>query len=134
MFILKGNPVPLARARFSQYKVYDSQKHLRVSKCIELEQQVEQQLLRDQPIQLQATFFMPIPKSYSKKRYKTVLGQPHIFKPDISNLIKWIEDLATGIIYHDDCVITQIIANKVYDPKPRTEFSFTIYEADRNED
>lgn len=47
----------------------------------------------------------------------------HQYKPDLSNLLKWIEDCATGIIYRDDCIIASICAKKLYAESPRTEFT-----------
>jgi Holliday junction resolvase RusA-like endonuclease len=46
----------------------------------------------------------------------------HIARPDLSNLIKFIEDIAIGILYGDDSIIAEIYARKCYDATPRTEF------------
>lgn len=76
----------------------------------------------DGPLQLDVTFYMPIPKT----RLKTIkIGQPHISKSDLDNLIKWCCDLCTNIVYHDDAIISVINAKKIYDTNPRTEFYFT---------
>lgn len=37
-------------------------------------------------------FFMPMPKSWSKKKRAEMKGQPHRQAPDLSNLIKALED------------------------------------------
>ena len=51
--------------------------------------------------------------------------QPHYSRPDLSNLIKFIEDVATGILYKDDCIIAELVSYKHYDTNPRTEFMIT---------
>lgn len=70
---------------------------------------------------MEIAFFMPIPKSKSIK----LKGEYHHIRPDLSNLIKMVEDIAQSIVYHDDCIISSISAKKTYDLNPRTEFSFT---------
>ena len=41
-------------------------------------------------------FFIPMPKSWSKKRRDATLGHPHRSRPDISNLLKALEDALYG--------------------------------------
>ena len=67
---------------------------------------------------------MPIPKS-NKKKLATYGGTYHHIKPDLSNMLKFTEDVAQSIIYADDCIIAEISAKKIYDHNPRTEFFFT---------
>lgn len=38
------------------------------------------------------TFVLPMPKSWPKKKRDEMRGQPHVQKPDLSNLLKAIED------------------------------------------
>ena len=47
-----------------------------------------------------------------------------MFAPDLSNLIKLLEDaiVDTKVVLTDDRIISKIIAKKVYDDNPRTEF------------
>jgi Holliday junction resolvase RusA-like endonuclease len=52
-------------------------------------------------------------------------GRLHVSKPDLSNLLKFMEDLAVDIrILKDDCLIAETTCRKVYDDNPRTEFIF----------
>lgn len=46
-------------------------------------------------------FIMPMPKSWSKKKKKDMAGKPHTQKPDLSNLLKSLEDA----VYADDSAI-----------------------------
>ena len=38
------------------------------------------------------TFVLPLPVSYSKKKQSSLVGQPHQIRPDLSNLLKALED------------------------------------------
>ncbi len=37
-------------------------------------------------------FTMPMPKSWSAKKKREMVGTPHLFRPDLSNLLKALED------------------------------------------
>lgn len=92
-----------------------------LSSSIYLQSQHNSLKLYDGPLHLDVTFYFPFPKNFPK--YKRIPGTYKISKSDLSNLIKWVEDTANGILYHDDAIISSICAKKVYDIKPRTEFT-----------
>jgi Holliday junction resolvase RusA-like endonuclease len=72
-------------------------------------------------------FYMPIPKS-SSKRKRTALAGDCIFhnkKPDFDNLSKFYCDAANGILYHDDSQIVKGSFKKVYSENPRTVITIT---------
>ena len=66
----------------------------------------------------------------SPKKRLELENKLHHFKPDLSNLIKFVEDLANGIIYKDDSQISCITACKVYSQYPRTEFTISSLSKD----
>ena len=72
-------------------------------------------------IALYVVFYMPIPKSWSKKKKEEMNGRPHLFKPDNSNILKLIEDRANGILYDDDKRIYKHHLEKIYSYEPRIE-------------
>lgn len=122
IYVIKGNPVALARARFgNNKKVYDPQKNLKLISSIDLSCQHGDLPLFTKALHLDVTFFMPIPTCAKKRGQR--LGELHIFTPDLSNLIKYIEDISTGVLYTDDRLIASISSKKVYDNNPRTEFT-----------
>lgn len=56
------------------------------------------------------TFVLPMPASFSKKRKAEWAGKPHMQRPDLSNLIKALEDA----IYSEDSVIYDIHLTKIW--------------------
>jgi len=63
------------------------------------------------PIILNLTFIMPIPKSFSKLRIeyiKSGLEIPHVKRPDLDNLIKWVKDCLNGWLWKDDSQVYRI--------------------------
>ena len=124
-FVLYGNPIPLARHRTANGRTYDPQKALKNGLHWDLLAQAPKCKSLSGPLELHITFFMPIPKSLSSKKYDALLLTPHYKKPDLSNLIKFYEDICNGLIYKDDAQIVSISAKKLYDSEPRTEFKLT---------
>lgn len=125
MYIIQGKPVPLARPRFTPYtnKVYDAQKNEKLVTSIQLQLQHGSIPLLIGPLHMNVTFYMPIPIHGPNGRKKE--GHPHQIKPDLSNLIKWCEDVAVGVILSDDAIIAAVTAKKIYSANPRTEFFFS---------
>lgn len=123
-YVLIGDPVPLARPRFAFRKVFDSQKALKISTMLELENQQGNTPLLSGPLHLDATFYMKTPQSMSKSKRDILYGTPHIYTPDLDNLIKWICDIGSGIIYEQDSIVSSISATKIYGPVAQTQFKF----------
>lgn len=74
------------------------------------------------PIEMHLTFYLPIPKSTSRKA--TVQMQNEVIlptkKPDFDNLAYLVTNALKGIIYVDDSQVTDCIIRKRYSDKPRT--------------
>jgi Holliday junction resolvase RusA-like endonuclease len=84
----------------------------------------------DTPIKLELTFFMPRPKAHygtgaKSECLKDSAPEWQSSKPDIDNLVKFVQDSLNGIYYKDDALIYQLIAIKVYSERPRTEIILT---------
>lgn len=122
VYILPGDPTPLARPRFGNKTVWDAQKGQKLVNGIGLREQHENVPLFEGALHLDITFYFPVPK-VNRKHHK--VGAFHIFKPDLSNLIKYVEDVAVDILYKDDAIIAKITAQKLYAEHPRTEFTIT---------
>lgn len=59
-------------------------------------------------IYMETTFYLTRPKSLPKKVVY------HVKKPDVSNLVKAIEDALEGICYHNDSQIVKSVIQKEY--------------------
>jgi Holliday junction resolvase RusA-like endonuclease len=121
-YIIEGTPVPLQRVRFMERHCWDAQKQLKTKLRIILEAQHDGRPLYTGALRMEFWFYFPFKQSLSEAKKAHQSGRSHIFKPDLSNLIKLYEDISTGILYHDDCIIAEIIARKCYDAASRTEF------------
>ena len=62
------------------------------------------------PDKMELVFFMPMPKSWSKKKQAEMVGKPHRQKPDIDNLIKAFMDA----LYEEDSVVYSVKAEKYW--------------------
>jgi len=70
----------------------------------------------NKPLKAEITVFMPVPKSYSKKKREQALSnqiRPTV-KPDCDNIAKNINDALNGIVYPDDKQIVTLTINKYY--------------------
>jgi len=61
--------------------------------------------LMEKPVEMSFYFYMPIPKSWSRKKKALMRGQFHTQKPDLDNLIKAMKDTLTGHAFTDDCYV-----------------------------
>lgn len=73
------------------------------------------------PIELNLTFYMPIPQSWSKVKQKRAEGQLHTSKPDRDNLEKGICDSLNKIVWKDDGQVCDGRTRKFYSSEPRVE-------------
>ena len=80
---------------------------------------------KDVPLKLTATYYMPIPKSASKKLKTSLDGWWHTKKPDTSNITKSVEDALNELAYADDSQIAWLDCRKIYGEPPRLEVEFT---------
>ena len=74
------------------------------------------------PVDLWVRFYMPIPKSTSKKNRNLMnLGLiRHTKRPDLDNLVKFVKDCLNGLVWKDDSQVCRLVAVKLYSEEPRT--------------
>lgn len=133
--VLPGKPQPLKRPRFSiksgntrVCKAYNSQSkemyNLAFIVAHQWKHKCGQHFPLEGPVQLDVTFFMPIPKSLSKKKKDSLDGEFHTKKVDLDNLFKLVADVLTrALVYEDDSQVAVVNTEKVYSSEPRTEIT-----------
>ena len=125
--VVPGTPLPLQRPRAfkcgNSIRMYNSQK----KQMLEFSSAVEEILPHDfhrfpitQNLLLDIRFHMPIPKSTSKKKTVEMELRSHCKKPDLTNLVKFVEDSLNGIVWDDDSQISQLKAKKFWSGEPKT--------------
>lgn len=128
---IPGKPIGKARPRFvrrgSFVGTYNPQETEEGRFLFEVQKQWRRPPLEG-PLKVQFAFEMPIPKSTPKKKFAAIMEDKvqHTKKPDISNLIKFVEDCLNGVVWRDDSQIFCLTAIKFYFEKPKT--SITIEE------
>lgn len=132
-FTIPGEPVPKLRAR--QAQLPNGRMHSYTpAKTAGYERRVAwacknaargAQFDTETPLGVEARFYMPIPKSLSKRRQEALNGEWHTKKPDADNLLKAILDGCNGIAYRDDSQIAFTAACKIYSDCPRAEIEIT---------
>lgn len=130
VYVLEGDPIPLARCRISRrtYRMYDSQQELKLISRITLQNQLYKyrKEMYKGPLKVEAFFYFHIPKSHMAT--KPLDYKPTV--PDIDNLTKMVLDLCNNLLFVDDAQVVEMICHKLFDVRPRTEF--TIEEIGKN--
>lgn len=123
--VIYGEPVPQGRPKFASFgghvHAYDPAKSKNYKQLVRF--WVTQYLKKldgftpyENALCVDLTFYLGIPTSWSKqKRIQASQGviRP-IKKPDTDNLIKSVTDACSGLLWVDDCIITDISARKRY--------------------
>lgn len=71
-------------------------------------------LLIEKPIKLEIFFYIPMAKSWTKKKKASLLDKPHNIKPDVDNLLKTVMDAANNHIWIDDGQVYEIVTKKTF--------------------
>lgn len=129
-FIVQGTPVAKARARQGRGGRFYTPK-----RTVDYEKLVKYSYLKkymqakkfEGAVELQVDFYFKIPKNVSAKRRKLKLDKKimRIKRPDLTNLLKSIEDGLNEVAYADDSQITRIISSKYYGSAPRAVVTLT---------
>ena len=130
-FVIPGSPIGQGRPKFSTInghpKAYDPEKSRNYKAYVRM---LATQAIKDSgferidgPCVLDIVAYFEVPKSKSKKFKERALGglERPTKKPDLSNIIKGIEDALNGLAYKDDSSIVYLSVAKVYSDIPRVE-------------
>lgn len=113
-FLVPGDPVAFARSggngkvRFTPKK---QRSHTGVIKHFAMEA-MRSRDIEEGPLSVTVTTSYPIPKSWSKKKKKSVIFKTS--KPDVDNLAKLVMDACNGIVWRDDAQIAVLVTQKSY--------------------
>jgi Holliday junction resolvase RusA-like endonuclease len=122
---IPGKPIPKKRPRFARVgkftKAYSAQKKEEKATRLVIASQWYGKPLEG-AVRLDVVFFMPIPKSTSKKQKAAMLlgNISHTKKPDIDNLLKFLLDCMNGIVFEDDSQVINVKASKIYNGESGT--------------
>lgn len=116
---IPGVPVSQGRPRLTKEGVYNPNSEDKKKAKWLVKQQYRKKPL-ETPLRLDVWFLMPIPASFSKKKREDLVGKPHTIKPDLDNLLKFL-DFLIGTAIKDDSQIHTIYAHKLYSSVPETK-------------
>jgi len=122
---IPGKPIAKKRPRFVRrgkfVGTYNDQETEEGRWILEAKPQVTEKM--QGPLSLTCQFFMPIPSGTSKTRLAEIQKKviPHVKKPDLDNLIKFVKDCLNELAWRDDSQISYLWGIKRYDSDPRTE-------------
>ena len=108
------NPTPASRPRVTRWGTFYGKKYKGFKKDMdELLENVDKEWLEGL-IFADMTFFVGIPKSWSKKKKKLKSGQWCDNNADLDNYEKSILDSLSGVYFHDDRQIVQQQSKKIW--------------------
>ena len=113
---IKGQPVGKGRPRLSRYGTYTPEKTKNYENYVKLcfINKYKDYTPTEKPLKTKITAFFEVPTSYSKKKKKELIGQPHTSRPDIDNIVKIILDSLNKLAYKDDNQIAKLEVEKLY--------------------
>lgn len=117
---------PMGAVRMTQRSKYLSakaQRYLAYKSFLQWQakQQAKGVFFHNGTLEVTIWFTMPVPDSWSKKNREAAVGEYHIKKPDIDNLVKGVFDSLNKIVWHDDNQVSKVSAIKIYGEYPGIE-------------
>ena len=138
-FIILGDPRPLALKRpravsiGGHARVYDPTANRNAKEQIKtaaIAQGGQPAAPAECPLGMTVKVFVPIPKSWSKKKQHAATSEtPTIFpttRPDLDNIIKTVADALQHVFFRDDAQLCTVRASKYYSKCPK--LVVTIYQ------
>lgn len=127
IYEIKGKPIAWKRARMAGKRFFDPQIKEKNAIRMLILNALEDDMPYTKGLKITVEYQMSVPKSWSSKRRLNALDRPHLYTPDLSNLIKFLEDTLNEIVWKDDKIIYEIHARKVYADEEKTRFMIQGY-------
>lgn len=128
--VITGKPLAQKRPRFARRGKYTMAYNPQESEAGMFATRLMAQVRQVDPawgpvhgaVELDLVFEMPIPASTSQKKTALMIeGQiRHTKKPDLDNLVKFVKDCGSGILWQNDSQIDKLKACKEYSRDPGT--------------
>ena len=135
--IIKGEPVPKARPRFGNGRMFTPKKSHDYEVRVAEEYKAQHgEIFGEEPIDIEIRAYFRIPTSAPLRRQRAMKTGMEVptKRPDLDNIVKSITDGLNGVAYPDDKFIVSIAAMKEYAEEPRVEVEITThYGGQRNE-
>ena len=124
-FVCEGAPTPKGRPRFTARRGFvqaytpteteNAEKKIREKSSAAMKNSGNLEPTK-LPVKISVNFFLPIPKSFSKKKTEECLSGVVMptSRPDLDNYLKLILDAMNGVVYVDDSQIVELLATKIY--------------------
>ena len=127
-YFILGDPIAQMRPRFGGGRVWNAQKAIQMTTQLALQIQHQDKPLFSGPLHVDLKFiFTPAQRAKPAQKAK-IYNTYHIFKPDTDNLIKFALDVASSVLFHDDCIVASISATKSYGKEAITYITITQLE------
>ena len=122
---INSPPKAQPRPRVTKWGTFDAAKDIKNWARIQISEQVTEKL--DCPLKMDVKYFLPIPKTTSKKKKALMLSNEikHVKRPDIDNFVKLTLDVLNNIAFYDDSQIWSLSATKLYSEQPHTTITIT---------
>lgn len=117
---IAGAPVAWKRAGHRKKGVmFDMQRDVKLVWGINMRNQFQRKPFGPIPLGMFVHYYFAKPKT-KRDEWAAMEDAFHFYRPDSSNLVKFVEDAANDIFYDDDCRIAQLVVEKRYSDNPRT--------------
>lgn len=118
-FSIEGTPVGKARPRLSRYGTYTPTKTKNYEELVRttVKNMFGDFIPLEGALEVRIIAVFEVPKSYSKKKKRELIGKEQIFKPDADNISKIILDSLNGLVYKDDSQVAKLNVHKIYGEK-----------------
>jgi Holliday junction resolvase RusA-like endonuclease len=124
--VLNIMPVPKGRPRYANGHAYTPKRTREYEDLIRMSWRHG---MLEGPLFVEMFFNFPIPK----RGTPLMVGQPHLKRPDLDNLVKAVLDGLQGKAFKDDSEICMINASKTYNTDPYVAVRITYNNKEQNE-